>query len=536
MINNNPPKRGQWKSQYGFVMAALGSAIGLGNIWRFPYMAYENGGGAFLIPYLIALLSVGIPLLILEFGIGHERIGSAPLAFAKYKKKWEWVGWWAIVFIMFGIELYYSVIISWCVNYFKFAFTGAWGDNPNDFFFNDFLGKTKGPDELGGVQPEIIIGLFIVWFVSWIIVYRGVSHGVELANKIFMPLLFILMAILVFWSLSLDGAMDGIKAYLTPDFDRLIPDFGKLFSEFKLWISGAKDIKFKELGKLKIWLAAYSQIFFSLGLGFGIMITYASYLPKKSNLTRSVFMIAFLNSGFSIFSGFAVFAVLGFMAHSSGLQMKDVVDKGIGLAFVAYPKALNEMPSFVGKVFGVLFFFSLVVAGLSSAISIIEAFVSAVIDKFHWNRKVLVSVLSIVGFLGGIIFTTGGGLFWLDIVDHFLTSYGVVVVGLCECLLVGWFFRIRVLQFHINLVSTIQIGSWWNWMIRIFVPLILIFIIVGSLFKEVNKPYNNYGWANILSIGVSWLVITIIVAVGFSLTKWKTDISNHTSRSDDYDI
>jgi NSS family neurotransmitter:Na+ symporter len=187
--------REQWKSQMGFIMAAVGSAIGLGNIWRFSYMAYEYGGGAFLIPYVIALLTAGIPLLILEFAIGHERIGSAPLAFAKIHPRWEWLGWWAVIFVMFGIELYYTTVISWCANYFVFSFNLAWGEDPNGFFFGKFLDLSSGPGELGGIRGPILAGLVVVWALNWAILFRGVQRGVELANRIFMPLLLGLTAV-----------------------------------------------------------------------------------------------------------------------------------------------------------------------------------------------------------------------------------------------------------------------------------------------------------------------------------------------------
>ncbi|HID46592.1 MAG TPA: sodium-dependent transporter, partial [Chromatiaceae bacterium] len=137
--------REQWNSQFGFLLAAVGSAIGLGNIWRFSYLAYEHGGGAFLVPYIIALLTAGIPLLILEYGIGHERVGSAPLAYAKISKRWEWLGWWAVLFVMFGIVLYYSVVIAWCMNFFLLSFDLGWGDDPNTFFFKAFLQVSDSP-------------------------------------------------------------------------------------------------------------------------------------------------------------------------------------------------------------------------------------------------------------------------------------------------------------------------------------------------------------------------------------------------------
>jgi neurotransmitter:Na+ symporter, NSS family len=493
MADLSSGSRETWGSQLGFIMAAVGSAIGLGNIWRFSYMAYDNGGGAFLIPYLIALFTAGIPLMILEFGIGHERIGSAPLAFSKISRRWEWLGWWAVTFVMFGIVLYYTVIISWCLNYLVFSLSLSWGDDPDTFFFQQFLGLTSGPSEVGTIQVPILIGLAVIWFLNGIIVYRGVTRGIELANKIFMPLLFVLMAILVFWSLTLEGAADGIRVYLTPDFTALT--------------------------KPKVWIDAFSQIFFTLSLGFGIMIAYASYLPKRSDLTRSALAIALINCGFSVFAGFAVFSMLGYMAYHSQVPVTEVVTQSIGLAFVAYPKAISLLPG--GSVFGVLFFTSLVVAGLSSSVSIIEAFTSATVDKFAWDRRHVVIVISVMGFLGGMMFTARGGLFWLDIVDHFLTHYGLVVVGLLEALLVGWFFHIEKLQKHINAVSQMKLGPWWAILIKFFVPLVLVVILGGDLMSDLSKPYGDYSWTSLFMIGVNWLFITFLIALVLSWLPWK---------------
>jgi NSS family neurotransmitter:Na+ symporter len=487
--------REQWKTQTGFLLAAVGSAVGLGNIWRFSYMAYNYGGGAFLIPYITALLTAGIPLLILEFAVGHERIGSAPLAYAKINKNWEWLGWWAVTFVMFGIVLYYVVIISWCLNFFMLSFDLGWGDDPDSFFFKEFLSVSKSPSEIGNVQFPILIGLVIIWFINWAIIYRGVQKGLELANKIFMPLLFILTAILVFWSLTLDGAFTGIKAYLTPDFSKIADP--------------------------KVWIDAYSQIFFTLSLGFGIMIAYASYLPAKTNISRNALLTAFLNSGFSIFAGFAVFSVLGFMATSQGKPLDEVVSQSIGLAFVAYPKAVSLMPG--GNIFGAIFFLSLVVAGISSSISIIEAFTSAMVDKFAVNRKSFVTLISILGLLGSIIFATQAGLLWLDIVDHFLTHYGLVVVGIAECVLVGWFFRLNIIRKHVNKISSIKIGLWWDFLIKYFVPLVLGLILLWDLSQELKEPYGGYSWTSLISIGIDWVLITLIVAFAIAMRPWKTE-------------
>ncbi|MBE9536760.1 MAG: sodium-dependent transporter [Proteobacteria bacterium] len=495
--------RGQWKSEFGFVLAAVGSAIGLGNIWRFSYMAYENGGGAFMIPYIFALLTAGIPLLILEFGIGHERIGSAPLAFAKINRRWEWLGWWAVIFVMFGIVLYYTVIIAWCLNFFKYSFTLAWGDDTQKFFLEEFLQLSDSPFPTGNVRTPIIVSLAIIWFLNWAIVYRGVQKGIETANKIFMPLLFILTAILVFWSLTLDGAGAGIEAYLKPDFSKIT--------------------------KPKVWIDAYSQIFFTLSLGFGIMITYASYLPAKSNITKSAFTIALINSGFSIFAGLATFSVLGYMALQQGVNVDDVVKETIILAFVAYPKAMTLLPG--GNVFGAIFFFSLVVAGLSSSISIIEAFVSAVVDKFGVNRQALITYTAVFGFLGSVVFTTQSGLLWLDIVDHFITTYGLIVVGILECILVGWLFKFELIKKHINKVSSIHVGTIWGFLIRFFVPVILLIILIFNLVTELSQPYENYSWTSLILIGRDWLLATLVAGFLIASRPWKTERHKEEGRA-----
>jgi len=488
--------RAQWKTHIGFVLAAVGSAIGLGNIWRFSYLCYKNGGGAFLLPYLIALFVVGVPLMILEIGLGHKMRGSAPASFASISKRSEWLGWWQVIFVMFGIVLYYSVVISWCLNFFFFSSKLSWGNDPNTFFFNKFLMLSDGPFKMGDLRTPIVFSLLLVWFFNWIIVFRGVQKGLEKANKIFMPLLFTLIAVIVLWGLQLPGAKQGIAVYLKPDFTKL------------------KDIK--------VWMDAFSQIFFTLSLGFGIMIAYASYLPKKSEIVRDSLIISGLNCAFSLFAGFGVFAVLGYMAQATGVPIGEVVSESIGLAFVAFPKAISLLPAF-SKIFGMLFFGSLVIAGLSSSISIIEAFTSGIVDKFHYSRKAVVTALSVFGFLGSIVFTTQAGLHWLDITDHFLTQYGLVLAAIFECIILGWVYKANRMREHINHYSTWQVQRWWNVCIKGVVPLVLIMLLVSSLIEEFSQSYGGYPILSIILIGRDWLLYTLFFAVIVASHPWKIE-------------
>ncbi|MCA9400992.1 MAG: sodium-dependent transporter [Candidatus Omnitrophica bacterium] len=489
--------RAQWKSRMGFILAAIGSAIGLGNIWRFSYLCYKNGGGAFLVPYLIALCVIGVPLMILELGIGHKMRGSSPMSLAKVDRHWEWCGWWAVICAMYGIMLYYSVVIAWCLSYVFFSFNLAWGTDPNDFFFNQYLQISSGPFDLGDIRFPIIAALLAVWFLSWLIVYFGVQKGVELSNKIFMPLLLTLTLILVFWSVSLEGAGEGIAVYLKPDFSKL--------------------------AEPEIWIDAFSQIFFTLSLAFGIMIAYASYLPRKVNIVKDAVIICFGNCAFSLLSGFAVFGTLGYMAHTLNQPVSEVVKESIGLAFVAYPQAISLMPV-MASVFGVLFFSSLVIAGLSSAVSLVEAFSSSIMDKFNVKRETVVTFVCISGFSLSIIFTAKSGLFWVDIVDHFITHYGLVLIGLLECLVIGWVFKASRLREHINHASDKILSPFWDVCIRFIAPTVLAALLINDFSTEIQKPYGDYPWLSIVMIGRDWLMVALIAALIVSMRRWKREV------------
>ncbi|HDL07283.1 MAG TPA: sodium-dependent transporter [Desulfobacteraceae bacterium] len=492
-----------WGSKLGFLFAAIGSAIGLGNIWRFSYMAFKHGGGAFLIPYFIALVVAGIPLIILEYTIGHNKKGSPPLSFARVSPNWEWVGWWMPTVALFGIMLYYSVIIGWCINYLFFAVNLSWGSDPQGFFFDNFLQLTDSPFKLGSIRIPILSATFVVWFACWIICYREINRGIEKTCLIFMPLLFLLTLILVGWTITLNGAGNAIwNIYLKPDWDKI--NIIKYFKNTDVW---------------NVWVAAFGQIFFTLSLGFGIMIAYASYLPEKTDIVGNALWTSIINCIYSFIAGFAVFGIVGFMAAAKNAPFSEVIKSGPQLAFVVYPEAIRQLP-FGSQLFGVIFFLVLIMAGLSSGISLIEAFTSSLMDKFLWTRKKVVSIICSLGFFGSIIFTTQAGLLILDIADHFITNYGLLLGGIFECILVGWLLKADRARAHVNRVGNVKLNILWDICICYLTPLFLLAAVIQAFWGELKAAYGDYSGDAIIFFGVDWLILTIVAAVVLTFYPW----------------
>lgn len=493
--------RSQWGTRAGFIMAAVGSAVGLGNIWRFPAEAYANGGGAFFIPYLFALLTAGIPILILEFTMGHKYRGSAPLTYKKMNKRTEWIGWWAVI-VAFVISTYYSVIIAWAISYSIFSLNLSWGSNPEAFLYKDYLNHVD-PGTIGSLVPGVLIPLLIVWVLVLSVLYKGVQRGIEIANRIMIPALVFIFLIIVIRALTLPGAIDGLNAFFQPDFSQILSP--------------------------KVWVAAYGQIFFSLSIAFAIMITYSSYLPKKSDITNNAFITGFGNSSFELLAGIGVFSVLGFMAAEQGVPISEVVTGGVGLAFVAFPEIINQFPAF-NQLFGVLFFVSLVLAGLTSLMSITETYVSGLVDKFNISRSKAVLFGGGLAALISLIYATQGGLNFLDTVDYFINQFGVALLGLVEVVLVAWILR-KLAEFkrHANEVSDIQLGAWWTISVGVITPIVLGFMMYGLFHENIMKLHDtvtgNYGdYPDIFIAYSGWAVAAVAVIVGIilSLTKWKT--------------
>ncbi|MFD4017784.1 sodium-dependent transporter [Streptomyces sp. SH5] len=485
--------REQWATRAGFLLAAIGSAVGLGNIWRFPAIAYDNGGGAFLLPYLIALLTAGIPLLIMEYIIGRKYRLSPPAALRRMARPAEAIGWWQVA-ISFVIATYYAVIIAWAVRYVGFSVGQQWGDDPEAFLFGDFLRAPDTPGFLDGFVPGVFWPLVVVWVVVLGVLAFGIRRGIERANKVFIPLLFVLFAALVIRALTLDGAATGLDALFTPDWS--------------------------ELGNGSVWVAAYGQIFFSLSIGFGIMVTYASYLGRRADLTGSAMVAGFANSSFEILAGIGVFATLGYLATASGVGVDEVAGAGIGLAFVAFPAVISEMP--FGGFFGILFFSSLVIAGLSSLISIVQVVVSAVQDRTGMRRRTAVlGVGGLVALVSLVLFPTESGIYLLDASDHFINQYGIALAALVGLIVIVWVLRqLPSLQANADATSAVRLGHWWRICLGVITPVVLGWMMVDSLRTEFQENYEGYSTGFLLSAGWSVAIGALLVGVILSFMPW----------------
>ncbi|WP_282172959.1 sodium-dependent transporter [Cytobacillus firmus] len=485
--------RPQWGTRAGFILAAVGSAVGLGNIWRFPAVAYENGGGAFFFPYLFALLTAGIPLLVMEFTIGHKYRGSAPLSYARLSKKYEWLGWWQVA-VSFVISTYYAVIIAWAMSFAGFSFSLKWGDDPEGFLFGSYLNLAEAPGQVGSIVPGVFIPLVIVWIITLGVLFKGVKKGIEIANKIFIPALVILFLIIVVRAITLDGAAQGLDAFFKPDWS--------------------------QIASPKVWVAAYGQIFFSLSIAFAIMVTYSSYLPKKTDITNNAFITGFANSGFELLAGIGVFAALGFMASQAGVPVSEVVKSGVGLAFVVFPMIINEFPTLNG-LFGSLFFICLVLAGLSSLISIVETFIAGVQDKFRVSRTKAVLFGGGLSAVISILFATQGGLYFLDAADYFINQFGVALAGLVEVVIVAWVLKeLKNLQNHADGMSDIRLGGWWRVCLGIITPIVLGYMMVQNIITNIKDNYEGYPTSFLLYSGWGVAVGAILLGFIFMAIKW----------------
>lgn len=440
-------KRSSFTGKIGFILAAAGSAVGLGNIWRFPYLAAKYGGGIFLLVYIILSVTFGFALMVAEIAIGRKTQQSPLGAFKALDKRFSWVGILATI-IPVLILPYYSVIGGWVTKYMFGFMAGSMGDMANDAYFGDYIGKVGEP---------------IVWFVAFIaittlIVIFGVQKGIEKVSKVMMPMLVVLMLFIVIYSFcTLDGAWAGVVYYLKPD-----------FSHFSIMTV----------------VAAMGQLFYSMSLAMGIMITFGSYMKKDISIEKSTHQIEIFDTGIAFLSGLMI--VPAVFAFSGGDE--SALGKGPGLMFITLPKIFNTMPG--GAIIGAIFFMMVLLAALTSAISLMETVVSVVMDKLklkRWSACLLVfGACLLLGLPSALGFSAWAnvkilGMQFLDFFDFISNSILMPIVALATCIFVGFILKPKSLVEEAELSGKFKAKKLFEIMIKWIAPVCILAILISSV-------------------------------------------------------
>jgi NSS family neurotransmitter:Na+ symporter len=479
----------RWPNRWVFILAAVGSAAGLGNIWRFPFLAFEHGGAAFVLALLVATLVVGLPLLTLETGLGQKTKLAAPAAFSSIKKPLRILGWTALVFSFFVVA-YYMSVLGWGVDYLASSFDLLWAQDTSSYFFDTVLNITDSPGSITGFSWPVVAGFVI----SWILVYFSVWKGVESVSKVVVwtaSLPIALLAILLIRAVSLPGAGAGLELFFVPEWSALLNP--------------------------QLWLAAFSQVFFSLSLAFGIMIAYSSYNKDSEPVVENAVWILVGNIIVSVLAGVTVFGTLGYMAAEQGTQIAEVVAGGPSLVFVVLPEAISLLPA-LSSLFAVAFFATIVMLGIDSAFSILEGIAAGFKDAFpDVSTKMVTLGLSGLAFVAGLPFVTDGGLYLLDTLDHFTINYGLVAIGAIEAGVVGWLYEDE-LRGYINERSGWQLGRLWSLAVTYVIPLFLAGLFVVNMYQELQVPYEEYPVELLLAAGV--LPVLLAPAIAYAIDRW----------------
>ncbi|XP_063230449.1 sodium- and chloride-dependent glycine transporter 1 [Bacillus rossius redtenbacheri] len=525
------PERGGWASKTEFLLSCLGYAIGLGNVWRFPYLCYRNGGGAFLVPYLLMLFLCGIPLFLMETTLGQFSSRGCVTVFA-ISPLFKGAGY-AILVVNFVCSTYYSVILSYPLYFLAMCLRSElpWEDcdNPwntqlcfklgsvqsnassqamnmtrkmktpaDEFFHNKILQISDGIGNPG----QIVWQLLVCDVVSWVVIFLCIMNSVRSVGKVVYftaTFPFVIILVLLARGLALPGAKEGVWFYLYPEWS--------------------------QLANLKVWADAAIQIFYSLGPGWGGIINMASYNPFKNNLKRDSILVPILNCGTSILAGFVVFSVLGFMSHQTGVPISTVVTGGPGLAFVTYPEALSLLP--YPQFWAILFYLMLFFLGIDSCFVQIEAIISSVTDEYPMLRrkkKLVTFTFCFIMFLGSLSCITNGGMYVLSLLDWYAASISVILICIVEVVMVGWLYGTKKFVRDLQLMTNEKLSFWWPLCWKYITPIILMFIFMTTILYNTPVTYNGMeyptwalavGW---ISAGASMIWIPIYVVYSLAST------------------
>ncbi|XP_060775573.1 sodium- and chloride-dependent GABA transporter 2-like isoform X11 [Neoarius graeffei] len=450
----NIPERGQWSNKVEFLLAVTGQIIGLGNVWRFPYLCYKNGGGVFLIPYFIFLFVCGIPLFLMEISLGQYTSQGGITCWRKICPLFEGLGYGTLVAVLYS-SIYYILILAWAFFYLFSSFSAElpWATCNNfwnteactefdklgnlsnlsipvnatspvkEFWERRVLNLTGSVYELGNVRWELALCLLLSWIICYFCVWKGVkSTGKVVYFTATFP--YVMLAVLLVRGLLLPGAVDGIIFYLYPDSKRLMDP--------------------------QVWMDAGTQIFYSYALCIGCLIAMGSYNKYNNNCYKDCICLCLLNSGTSFVAGFAIFSVLGFMANEQGTNISTVAESGPGLAFIAYPRAVAMMP--VPQLWAICFFVMIILLGLDSEFVCLEALMTAAVDTYPsfflsgHRRKFCLAILCCVCFLIGLLMTTEGGLYIFQLFDYYSCSgMTILLFAILQSVCIGWVYALLIL-------------------------------------------------------------------------------------------
>lgn len=546
--------RGRWTGKWDFLMAALSYAVGLGNLWRFPYLVYRNGGGAFLIPYLIMNVIAGVPLFLLEMAIGQYS-SSGAINVWRLCPLFRGMGV-AMVTISGIIAPYYNMIIAWAMVFLCESFTSqlpwstcdnSWnsancsllhqdaldnarktcfqdyanstfkkgvcyyGDSDNlsvsllnvtlvrpanEYFHHAVLEITDGLLELGTTRWQLALALMGCWVIVFFVIMKGPqSTGKAAYFTAIFP--YVVLFILLGRGLSLPGWRKGIEFYLIPKWHKLL-----------------------EPG---VWGEAAVQVTFSLACGWGGILTLASYKQFRSDIIRESYFICGVTAITAVLSGLVIFSVLGFMAENTGVSVEEVADQGLGLAFVVYPEAIAKMP--VAPLWSVLFFAMILTLGIGTQIAIVTTVVSAIVDsspKLVARRLQVTVVFCIVGFLLGIPLCTGGGVYILQLLDNYVASWAIIIMCILEMSIIGFFYGFDQLLDDIECMIGYRPSIAWRFLWSIISPITFIAILISTFVKLSQGNGSSYGnfkypqWADTLGLVGSFVPIFLIPVIAVS--------------------
>ena len=483
--------REKWSSRSAFILAAIGSAVGLGNAWRFPGLAAKYGGGAFLFIYLLAMLVIGIPLLMMEISVSRYTRQGAPGSMRAINKKTEGIGWLAVSNGI-GISIYYAAVFAWVILMFFMSFKFAKMTGDTDAASSLWANTIKTTGTTSGFKTISwpVLGCLLL---AWAFAYFCIRNGTTTVGKVVkftVSLPVICLLIMAVRGMMMPGAMSGIAKLFIP--------------------------KWSALGDSNLWVDAVGQVFYSLSTSMAIMFAYGSFLDEKSNIAVDTLIIAFSDMLISVLAGIVMFTTM------AGVGMLDNMSaSGIATAFIIYPQAIVKISDsgIFNMIFAFIFYFCLITLAIDSLFSIIEGVSTAISDKFNLNKKKTTLTICIVEGLISIIYVTGAGLAVLDIVDYFINSYTLILTGVLEMIAAGWFFKTTKILDELNRnTKTFRMPKWWFLpSIKFISPVVLLGLFIWNLFNLI-KAGGIYGAADNYSLKANiifgWVLVALILCSG----------------------